>query len=281
MQIHPQITASSSKGRGTSSLDLKPSSGLPPTQPDLGALGLVCTHSFPAIIGTADMMLKSADIKLVGYEKTGSGFCTVIVRGRFADVRLAVSQGAETAKQFEQYVSSLVLPRPLPNLELVLPISKDFARIAAQQEGSRISTHAVGLLETRGFPAMVGAADAMLKSANVQLVGYETIGDGLCTAIVQGRVSDVTIAVEAGMYEAERIGELHAIMVIPRPLEELMQILPLAHLQAEEPQPLRFPVVIKEKTAETVVAQLPESQATPLAMEEVPVHEESTWPPES
>ncbi|WP_448573799.1 carbon dioxide-concentrating mechanism protein CcmK [Trichothermofontia sp.] len=276
MQIHPQITASSPNGRGTGSLDLKPSSGRPPAQPDLGALGLVCTHSFPAIIGTADMMLKSADVKLVGYEKTGSGFCTAIVRGRFADVRLAVSQGAETAKQFEQFVSSLVLPRPLPNLELVLPISKDFARIAAQQEGSRISTHAVGLLETRGFPAMVGAADAMLKSANVQLVGYETIGDGLCTAIVQGRVSDVTIAVEAGMYEAERIGELHAIMVIPRPLEELMQVLPLANLQAEAPQPLRFPVVIKEKATETVVAQLPESQAAPLQMENVPLHEEQS-----
>lgn len=281
MQIHPQVTASSPSRRDSGSLDLRPSGELPPTQSDLGALGLVSTQSFPAIIGTADMMLKSADVKLVGYEKTGSGFCTAIVRGRFADVRLAVSQGTETAKQFEQFVSSLVLPRPLPNLERVLPISKDFARIAAQQDGSRMSTHAVGLLETRGFPAMVGAADAMLKSANVQLVGYETIGDGLCTAIVQGRVSDVTIAVEAGMYEAERIGELHAIMVIPRPLEELMQILPLAHLQAEEPQPLRFPVVIKEKTAETVMAQLPESQATPLVMEEVPVHEEQGWTQQS
>lgn len=276
MQIQPPITAASPNGRSTNSLDLKPSSGMPPAQADLGALGLVCTHSFPAIIGTADMMLKSADVKLVGYEKTGSGFCTAIVRGRFADVRLAVSQGAETAQQFEQLVSSLVLPRPLPNLERVLPISKDFARIAAQQEGSRISTHAVGLLETRGFPAMVGAADAMLKSANVQLVGYETIGDGLCTAIVQGRVSDVTIAVEAGMYEAERIGELHAIMVIPRPLEELMQVLPLANLQAETPQPLRFPVVIKEKATETVVAQLPESQAVSLQLENVPIHEEQS-----
>ena len=57
------------------------------------ALGLVSTRSFPAIVGTADMMLKSANVSLVGYEKIGSGYCTAIVRGGISDVRLAVDAG--------------------------------------------------------------------------------------------------------------------------------------------------------------------------------------------
>jgi len=64
------------------------------------ALGMVSTESFPAIIGTADAMLKAADVCLVGYEKTGSGQCTAIVRGGVANVRMAVEAGIETAQQF-------------------------------------------------------------------------------------------------------------------------------------------------------------------------------------
>lgn len=63
--------------------------------PKDSALGLVSTLSFPAIVGTADMMLKSAEVTLVGYEKIGGGHCTAIVRGNIADVRLAVEEGAD------------------------------------------------------------------------------------------------------------------------------------------------------------------------------------------
>ena len=137
------------------------------------ALGLVSTKSFPAIVGTADMMLKSSDVTLVGYEKIGAGFCTAVVRGKTADVRLAVEEGARTAEKFDQYVSKLVIPRPLPNLEAIFPIGSHLAEIAHEQRGySRLSNRSIGLLETRGFPAMVGAADAMLKSSDVQLASY-------------------------------------------------------------------------------------------------------------
>ena len=87
------------------------------------SLGLVSTLSFPVIVSTADAMLKASGVTLVGFEKIGSGHCTAIVRGGIADVRLAVEVGAETAEKFGQLVSSLVIPRPLPNLEAVLPIS--------------------------------------------------------------------------------------------------------------------------------------------------------------
>ncbi|NWF58177.1 MAG: BMC domain-containing protein [Fischerella sp.] len=222
------------------------------------ALGLVSTRSFPAIVGTADMMLKSAGVHLVGYEKIGSGHCTAIVRGGIADVRLAVEAGEQTAKQFDQFISSLVIPRPFPNLEVILPINSRLSAVTGDGNYSRLSNQAVGLVETRGFPAMVGAADAMLKAADVQLAAYEKIGGGLCTAIIRGTVANVAVAVEAGMYEAERIGELNAVMVIPRPLDELEQTLPVASCWLEERQPLRLPINIKEPVTETELLQLPD-----------------------
>ncbi|WP_017655054.1 carbon dioxide-concentrating mechanism protein [Fortiea contorta] len=232
------------------------------------ALGLVSTSSFPAIVGTADMMLKSAGVHLVGYEKIGSGHCTAIVRGGIADVRLAVEAGVQTAEQFGQLISSLVIPRPYPNLDVVLPITNRLSKIMEEGSYSRLSNQAVGLVETRGFPAMVGACDAMLKSADVHLASYEKIGAGLCTAIIRGTVANVAVAVEAGMYEAERIGELNAVMVIPRPLDELEQTLPLASCWIEQRQPLNLPMNIQEQIAEIEVLQLPDLGKLPIKIVE-------------
>ncbi|MGF1479563.1 MAG: carbon dioxide-concentrating mechanism protein [Cyanophyceae cyanobacterium] len=233
------------------------------------ALGLVSTTSFPAIVGTADMMLKSAEVTLVGYEKIGGGHCTAIVRGNIADVRLSVEEGARTAEQFGQLVSKTVLARPMPNLEAVFPIGTHLAEIAQQQRGySRLSNRSIGLLETRGFPAMVGAADAMLKSADVQLASYQTIGAGLCTAIIRGSVANVAVAIEAGMSEAERIGELHAVMVIPRLLEDLEHTLPIASCWIEERQPLPILMPQKVRVKEKQLVQLPELEKVPLSIEE-------------
>jgi carbon dioxide concentrating mechanism protein CcmO len=224
------------------------------------ALGLVATKSFPAIVGTADMMLKSAEVTLVGYEKIGSGHCTAIVRGKTADVRLAVEEGAKTAEQFGQLIAKLVIPRPMPNLEAVFPIGTRLAELAQQKQGySRLSNRAIGLLETRGFPAMVAGADAMLKAADVQLASYETIGEGLCTAIIRGSVADVAMAIEVGMQEAERVGELHAVMVIPRLMEDLEHTIPVAKYWLEE-QPLSLPEKQKETEQERQPLSLPQRQ---------------------
>ncbi len=230
------------------------------------ALGLVSTRSFPAIVRVADEMLKSSEVTLVGYEKIGSGHCTAIVRGGISDVRLAVDVGSEVAQQLDQLISSLVIARPLPNLELVLPIGIRLAQLTQRQTGSSLSNQAIGLVETRGFPAMVGAADAMLKAADVQLSAHEFIGAGLCTAIIRGSVADVAVAVEAGMREARRIGELNAVMVIPRPLEDLEQTLPIASCWLERPQPLVIPTKIKETEKELV--ELPDLKQLTVQLEE-------------
>lgn len=230
------------------------------------ALGMVSAESFPAIVGTADAMLKAADVLLVGYEKTGSGHCTAIVRGGIADIRMAVEAGVKTAQQFGQYVSSTLIPRPLPNLEAVLPICARWDELR-RATGGKLGNHAIGLLETRGFPAMVGAADAMTKAADIQLMSHETIGDGLCTILVRGSLPNVAIAIEAGMHEAERIGELHAVMVIPRPLDDLEASLPQSNLELEHPLRLPLTLATKAVTAEPQALPLESAAAEPLVME--------------
>jgi ethanolamine utilization protein EutM len=86
---------------------------------------------------------------------------------------------------------------------------------------------ALGMLETKGFAAMVEAADAMVKAAKVELVGYEKIGGGYVTAIVRGDVAAVKAALEAGSRGAEKVGEVVSVHVIPRPHENVDRVLPL------------------------------------------------------
>ena len=85
---------------------------------------------------------------------------------------------------------------------------------------------AIGLIETRGLVGSVEAADAMVKAANVTLMGQERIGGGLVTVIVKGDVGAVKAAVDAGAAAAKRVGELLSVHVIPRPHSDLDMILP-------------------------------------------------------
>jgi microcompartment protein CcmL/EutN len=89
------------------------------------------------------------------------------------------------------------------------------------------ATEALGMIETRGFAAMVEAADAMVKAAKVELVGSEKIGGGFVTAIVRGDVAAVRAAVDAGMVAAEKVGEIVSTHVIPRPHMSVDIALPL------------------------------------------------------
>ena len=85
---------------------------------------------------------------------------------------------------------------------------------------------AIGMIETRGLTASIEAADAMLKAASVELVGTEKIGSGLVTVIIKGDVGAVKAATEAGAEAAQRLGELVAVHVIPRPHSDVIKILP-------------------------------------------------------
>ncbi len=94
------------------------------------------------------------------------------------------------------------------------------------KEEKKMALEALGMIETRGLVAAIEAADAMLKAANVTLVGTEKIGSGLVSVMVRGDVGAVKAAVEAGGTSAQRLGEIVATHVIPRPHGDVEKILP-------------------------------------------------------
>ncbi len=94
------------------------------------------------------------------------------------------------------------------------------------KEEKKMSHEALGMIETRGLVAAIEAADAMVKAANVELIGTEKIGSGLVSVMVRGDVGAVKSAVEAGGSAATKLGEIIATHVIPRPHGDVEKILP-------------------------------------------------------
>ena len=93
-------------------------------------------------------------------------------------------------------------------------------------------SEALGMIETRGFAAMVEASDAMVKAAKVELVGYEKTGGGYVTAVIRGDVAAVKAAIEAGVRGAEKVGEVVSTHVIARPHANVDEALPLGRSTA-------------------------------------------------
>ena len=90
------------------------------------------------------------------------------------------------------------------------------------------NSEALGMIETKGFVCLIEAADAMLKAANVEMLGWEKVGSGMVTAFVAGDVAAVKAAIDAGANAASKIGEVVSVQVIARPHEELDSVLPKA-----------------------------------------------------
>ncbi len=95
-----------------------------------------------------------------------------------------------------------------------------------------VYSDALGMIECRGFAAMVEASDAMVKAAKVELTGFEKTGGGYVTAIVRGDVAAVRAALDAGQRAAERVGEVVSVHIIPRPHGNVDEALPLGRQQA-------------------------------------------------
>jgi ethanolamine utilization protein EutM len=89
-----------------------------------------------------------------------------------------------------------------------------------------MSLEALGMIETKGLVGAVEAADAMVKAANVKLIGREQVGGGLVTVMVRGDVGAVKAATDAGASAAQRVGELVSVHVIPRPHTDVENIIP-------------------------------------------------------
>ncbi len=93
---------------------------------------------------------------------------------------------------------------------------------------------ALGMIETRGFAAMVEASDAMCKAAKVDLVGFQQIGGGYVTAVVRGDVAAVRAALDAGTIAAQKVGEIVSTHIIPRPHAMVDEVLPLGRDAAKK-----------------------------------------------
>ena len=93
-------------------------------------------------------------------------------------------------------------------------------------------SEALGLIETKGLVGAIEAADAMVKAANVHLIGREFVGGGLVAIMVRGDVGAVKAATDAGAAAAQRVGELISVHVIPRPHSDVEMILPAAKKEA-------------------------------------------------
>ena len=116
--------------------------------------------------------------------------------------------------------------------KVIAPVSEETVEVKVEKpvktvkEEKRMSQEALGMIETRGLVAAIEAADAMVKAANVQLIGTEKIGSGLVSVMVRGDVGAVKSAVEAGGAAAGSLGEIIATHVIPRPHGDVEKILP-------------------------------------------------------
>ena len=137
-----------------------------------------------------------------------------------------------TAKKAAPKAAPAVKAEPAPKAEpanipeAVAPAVKKEEVIKVKEE-KKMSLEALGIIETRGLVAAIEAADAMLKAANVQLVGTEKIGSGLVSVMVRGDVGAVKSAVEAGQTNASKLGEIIATHVIPRPHGDVEKIIPV------------------------------------------------------
>ena len=193
------------------------------------AIGFIETKGLVGNIEATDAMLKAAEVEFLGSVALGAGLVAVVVTGEVASVKASVEAGQEAASRVGELVSTNVIARPHNDVVKIMPPKGPAAggsiREGAVKEDTSL-TSALGMIETYGYTSNIQAADAMLKAAEVTLVGQERIGAGLVTVFVQGDVGAVKAAVEAGTESASRIGEVVSSHVIARPHTGVAECMP-------------------------------------------------------
>ncbi len=204
----------------------QPSEGLGPLLPpapavaprSTGALGLIETIGYATVVGSADAMLKAADVQIERLSIGSGGRIAALATGHLDDVQAAMRAGAEAATALGELDASAVVSRPDPAL---------VARFATAAEGLGTGARqAMGLIETRSTVALVRAIDRMLKAAAVEYEGAYKVGYYLTAAVVRGDVGAVQVAIDAGREEAVEHGELVSAYAIPQPYSGLEGRLP-------------------------------------------------------
>lgn len=203
------------------------------------ALGFIETPGFSITALVADAAVKASAVRLLGFETTGGENLLIRLAGDTAAVQSALDAAERHAEQLGSRATVRRLSRPADGINALIHFSNsqnplyggrdqvlptDFPQpkniVMSQKQ------EAIGILETQGLAAILEATDAMLKSANVTLVGKEKIGAAYVTVIVRGDVAAVTAAVDAGAKAVGSLGKLIAAHVIARPHDDLTALLP-------------------------------------------------------
>jgi microcompartment protein CcmL/EutN len=203
------------------------------------ALGLAEIPFFSISAVIADQVVKEADVHLLGIETTGNERLMLRLQGGVAAVNAALAFVERRAVELGVAATVKCLGSPEPGLDplLYFPnadnplyggrdqlLPTDFPQPPDKPMNS--NQPAIGIIETQGLTAILEATDAMLKAANVTLVGKEKIGAAYVTVIVRGDVAAVTAAVDAGSKAVGSLGKLVAAHVIARPHDDLVALLP-------------------------------------------------------
>ena len=202
------------------------------------ALGFLEIPFLSITLLVADEVVKAAGVRLLGIESTGNPSLLVRLEGEVAAVQTALDRAEQFAACLGAKIVASCLSRPdagftpmvhFPNAQNPLYGGRDQllpTDFPATKQTTMNKQEALGIIETQGLPAVLEATDAMLKTANVTLVGKEKIGAAYVTVIVRGDVAAVKAAVDAGAKAVGDLGKLIAAHVIARPHEDLAALLP-------------------------------------------------------
>ena len=203
------------------------------------ALGLVEIPFFSITAVIADQVVKESGVHLLGIETTGNEKLMLRLQGDVSAIEAALAFAEKRATELGVTAIVRCLARPEPGIDplLFFPNSSnplyggrdqmlptDFPQPTNQSMDT--NHQALGIIETQGLTAILEASDAMLKAANVTLVGKEKIGAAYVTVIIKGDVAAVKAAVDAGAQAVGSLGKLVAAHVIARPHDDLVALLP-------------------------------------------------------
>ena len=206
----------------------------------MSALAFIEVPFFSIAAVVADAVAKASGVRILGFDTSGSEEIVIRLAGGVSDLSAALEAGEACARKLGVKCLGTRLARPDPGCNdlyaspnAINPLyggrdqflPTDFPN-PKNKSAMKSESQALGILETQGLTAILEATDAMLKSADVKLVGKEKIGAAYVTIVVRGDVAAVTAAVAAGAAAAAPLGKVIASHVIARPHAELLALLP-------------------------------------------------------
>ena len=204
----------------------------------MSALAFIEVPFFSIAAVVADAVAKASGVRILGFDTSGNEEIVIRAAGGVSDLSAAMEAAADLAAKLGVKCLSTCLARPDPGFEALYSAPNAINALYGGRDqflptdfphpdnAMKTESHALGILETQGLTAILEATDAMLKAADVQLVGKEKIGAAYVTIVVRGDVAAVTAAVAAGAAAAAPLGKVIASHVIARPHGELLAILP-------------------------------------------------------